>query len=219
VFQARLEKALVVCERQSGRLSSLLNELLDLTRVRLGRLELVLEKVDLVTVTQEVLERFRAETEQKQMPVSVDLPAQAIGRWDRTRLDQIVTNLISNAIKYGDGKPIAISVASDAGIARFTIRDQGIGIAPEMQSKIFERFERAISSRQITGLGLGLYITRQIVVAHGGTIEVESRPGEGSTFVLTLPLEPTQTQAIPLTASAPVTASAQASMGQEGNPA
>ena len=189
---SRLEHSLTVCERQSGNLTRLLNELLDLTRVRLGKLELAISQTDLVKVIRDVIERFKIEIEQKGVLIQLDLPPQLIGPWDPLRIDQIVTNLVSNAIKYGKSRPVKIKATQDQDSVRLVIRDQGIGIDQEQQGKIFERFERAISSTQITGLGLGLYITRQIVAAHGGSISVESELGQGSTFTCVLPVRHVQ---------------------------
>jgi signal transduction histidine kinase len=109
------------------------------------------------------------------------------GNWDRLRLEQVVTNLISNAIKYGPRKPIELRIEQSDGTARLTVRDQGIGISEHDQARVFEPFERAVSVRHYGGFGLGLWITRKIVEAHGGAIRVQSRPGEGSTFVVELP--------------------------------
>ena len=107
------------------------------------------------------------------------------GRWDRLRIEQVVANLLSNAIKYGGGAPIAVCAeAAPDGVA-LTVQDRGAGIAPEFKARMFDRFEQGSSGTQ--GLGLGLYITRQIVESHGGTIEVSSPPGEGATFVVRLP--------------------------------
>lgn len=103
-------------------------------------------------------------------------------------MEQVVTNLVSNAAKYGAGRPIELRVDGDGETARLVVRDQGIGIAPEDQARIFERFERAAPSRHYRGLGVGLYIARQIVEAHGGSIRVASAPGAGSTFTVELPL-------------------------------
>jgi signal transduction histidine kinase len=121
---------------------------------------------------------------------SVDLRAEktVVGRWDRTRIEQLITNLVSNAVKYGRGKPIAVSVERTLNGARLVVRDEGIGIDPEKLPRIFERFERA-ASRSFGGLGLGLYIARQIVAAHGGDIRVSSRPGQGTEFTVELPFE------------------------------
>jgi signal transduction histidine kinase len=105
------------------------------------------------------------------------------------RIEQVISNLLSNAVKYGPGKPIEIRVAPTGAMARVTVRDHGIGIAPEAVRRIFGRFERAVSLRHYGGMGLGLYVARQIAEAHAGTIRVDSRPGEGALFVLELPRE------------------------------
>jgi signal transduction histidine kinase len=110
-----------------------------------------------------------------------------VGEWDRVRLEQVVTNLLSNAAKYGSSRPVEVTVSGDGTTAVLSIRDHGIGIPPEHQSRIFERFERAVSDRHYGGLGLGLWIVRQIVEALGGSIRVESETGEGSTFTVLLP--------------------------------
>jgi signal transduction histidine kinase len=112
------------------------------------------------------------------------------GCWDRLRVSQVVTNLLSNAVKYGGGKPVEVEFGPRADRAWLQVRDRGIGIEPGDLSQIFERFERAVSSRNYGGLGLGLYIVKRIVESHGGTIRVESTPGEGSAFVIELPLRP-----------------------------
>jgi signal transduction histidine kinase len=123
-------------------------------------------------------------------PLRLRTNGPVVGRWDAMRVNQIVTNLLSNACKYGAGKPIDVVVEADEGVARLTVRDQGIGIAQADAERIFECFERAVSARHYGGLGLGLYITRQVVEAHGGNIGVSSEPGAGSTFVVELPLQP-----------------------------
>jgi signal transduction histidine kinase len=112
------------------------------------------------------------------------------GSWDRMRLDQVVTNLLSNGVKYGGGKPVEITLSHGPSGVRLTVQDHGIGIAPDDQRRIFERFERAASARHYGGFGLGLWITRQIVESSGGTISVDSAPDRGSKFVVNLPTEP-----------------------------
>jgi anti-sigma regulatory factor (Ser/Thr protein kinase) len=116
--------------------------------------------------------------------LNVTTPAPVVGRWDKSRLDQVVTNLVSNAIKYGDCKPIDVAVEGQKDRAVITIRDRGLGIAPHDHERIFGRFERAASSRHFGGIGLGLWIVKQIIDALGGTVAVESHPGKGSTFTV-----------------------------------
>jgi signal transduction histidine kinase len=112
-----------------------------------------------------------------------------VGRWDRARLDQVLTNLLGNAIKYGKGSALELTVRRLGAEARLSVRDHGIGIAPEHQARIFGRFERAVSERHYGGLGLGLWIAREVVDALGGTIRCESGLGQGSTFTVVLPLQ------------------------------
>lgn len=168
------------------RLDRLINELLDVTRVTGGRLVLTREDVELRALVDEVVDRFAEQASSQGSPLVVTGES-VQGDWDRGRLDQVITNLVSNAIKYGAGKPIDVAIVADATHVELRIRDRGMGIAPEDRERIFERFERAVSLRHYGGLGLGLWITRQIVEVHGGTIAVESVPGEGSTFVVRLP--------------------------------
>jgi two-component system sensor kinase FixL len=111
------------------------------------------------------------------------------GRWDRFRLEQVITNLVSNALKYGNGKPVRVTVESDADRAKLVIEDQGVGIAPEGLNRLFEPFEQVGPPGQYGGLGLGLYIARQIVESHGGSIDVTSEPDKGSMFTVDLPRE------------------------------
>jgi two-component system sensor histidine kinase/response regulator len=184
--QAPLTKRLEAAEQASKRLVHLIDGLLDVSRISVGRLELEPEEVDLAEVAREVAARFRPELAEAGCSLEINLES-AVGRWDRLRVEQVVTNLLSNAIKYGRGQPIELQVQANDGAARLVVRDRGIGIAPEQAKRIFERFERAVSPRNYGGLGLGLYIAHQIVEAHNGTIRVESRPGEGSTFTVELP--------------------------------
>ncbi len=181
-------KSLQVADRQVDRLQLLVDTLLDVSRIRAGRLELDRGRVDLDGLVREVLARFQVELDRKDLKVTQRL-APVAGRWDRSRLDQVITNLITNAIKYGNGKPFEIEVERDESRARLVVIDQGIGIAAGDTERIFNRFERAVTSKNFTGLGLGLYITRQIVRAHGGDIKVESEPGGGSRFCVDLPVE------------------------------
>lgn len=170
---------------QAARLAGLVDELLDVARLASGRLRLQPEPGDLAQLVRDAVARFR---EHAGVEIHVDAAGPIPGQWDRMRLEQILGNLLSNAVKYGAGKPVDVEVAAEGEKVRLAVRDRGIGIAPQDLPRIFQQFERAVSERAYGGgLGLGLFITRQIVEAHGGTIEVESRVGEGSTFTVRLP--------------------------------
>jgi signal transduction histidine kinase len=180
-------RALDLVARQGVRLTRLVNDLLDVSRLDARRLELELTDVDLGALVREVVGRFEADLAQSRCSVSIRDDAPVVGRWDRSRIDRVVTNLLGNALKFGAGKPIEISLGAEHGVARLAVRDHGIGVDPEQCGRIFGRFERAVSERHYGGLGLGLYISRRIVDDHGGSIRCESRPGAGSTFTVELP--------------------------------
>lgn len=173
---------------QVDRLVRLVEEMLDISRIRSGKLAIVAERVDMISLTRETLERFAAQLQAMKCVVTLSAPAELHGDWDKLRLEQVVVNLLTNAMKYGQGKPIHIEIQKAADHVLLSVKDQGIGIAKEHQTRIFERFERAISKSEISGLGLGLYIVKQIVELHGGTIRVESELGKGSQFIVDLPL-------------------------------
>jgi PAS domain S-box-containing protein len=176
--------------RPAERLHQLVNNLLDVSRIRAGRLALERETVDFSSLLQDVVSRAEADAAGAGCQLILQPGPPIIGRWDRLRLEQVVTNLLSNAIKYGASQPVEMAVVQEGSSARLTVRDHGIGIAPESQARIFQRFERAVSERHYGGFGLGLWICKQIVDSLGGDIRVESQPGQGATFTVTLPLEP-----------------------------
>ncbi|MCY1079844.1 sensor histidine kinase [Archangium lansingense] len=175
-------------ERQGRRLTLLINSLMDVSRLQSHHIQLDLEEVDLSEVVRDVVAQLGGVLARTHTPLVLRADAPVVGRWDRSRLEQVVTNLLDNAIKYGARAPIEVTVALEDGTAVLTLGDRGIGISPDRLPFIFGRFERAVSSRHYGGLGLGLYIVRQIVELHGGTIHVESIPGQGSTFTVRLPL-------------------------------
>jgi signal transduction histidine kinase/integral membrane sensor domain MASE1 len=177
--------------RQVERLTGLVENLLDVSRAVAGRLMLQPEETSFKAVVEEVAGRLREQMARAGCRLLLQADDPCVGRWDRLRLDQIVTNLLSNAVKYGPGKPIEIRLQSREGAALLTVRDHGIGILPEDQARIFERFERAVSARHFGGLGLGLWIVKQIVTAMGGTISVKSETGQGSEFTVVLPKQET----------------------------
>jgi signal transduction histidine kinase len=177
----RLAKA----EKQTGRLGKLIANLLDVSRIVSGKLQLELEEFDVAEAVREVMDRFHEEA--KRAGCEIELAAEpARGKWDRVRVEQVVTNLLSNAIKYAPGQPIHIEVRAGEP-TRLVVEDHGIGIAEEDLGRIFGRFERAAPTRHYGGLGMGLFIAKQIVQAHGGSIEAASSPGKGARFTVELP--------------------------------
>ena len=183
------DRGVVLARRQVERLSKLVSNLLDVSRITSEQIQLRIVDVDLAAITREVLDQFAAEMARAGCPTELDASRPVMGRWDPLRIEQVIANLLSNACKYGAGKPIRVEVGMAGKLARLSVKDHGIGIAPADRERIFERFERAASARHYGGLGLGLYITRQVVEAHGGTIRVASNAGAGSTFSVELPLE------------------------------
>ncbi len=192
ISPAFLERLLITSDRQSRHLLNLIDRLLDVSRLETGHLELDFDNVDLVAVTKDAAAELREEAERAGSVLSVHADGAICGSWDRTRIGQVISNLLGNAVKYGAGKPIDVRIWSENAHAYFSVEDKGIGIPRDRQSRVFGRFERAVSNSHYGGLGLGLYICQQIVEAHGGTIALESTAGIGSTFTVTLP----QTNAI-----------------------
>jgi signal transduction histidine kinase len=178
---------LQTAERQVGRLEALTGQLLDVTQLRAGRLTIEPRETNLSELVPAVAERFSVEAERSGAHLELDVAPGVTGHWDGDRLDQVLTNLVSNALKYGRGSRVAIRLEVRDGAARLSVRDEGPGIAEDAQARIFEPFERGAEARGVGGLGLGLYIVRQIVDAHGGEVTVESTPGKGATFAVVLP--------------------------------
>ena len=190
VLAGKSAERLRAIDRQVERLTRLITQLMDVSRIRAGRMLLELEDVDLGALVADVVSRFKDDAIRAGCSLAFETPPEVHGRWDRLRLEQVITNLLANALKYGAGHPVEVAVAPSPQEASLIVRDHGIGIASEDAERIFERFERAAPRRGYAGLGLGLFIVRRIVVAHGGTIRVASEPGAGSTFTVNLPYEP-----------------------------
>lgn len=190
VERERLIRMLQTSKSQVERLSRLINDLVDLSRIKSGRIELHLEKVNLLELVEGIALAFAEEAKRAKCDLQVTGEGSGFGNWDRFRIEQVCVNLLTNAIKYGPGKPIRMKVSTDECTATMEIEDNGIGIDPIDQERIFDRFERAVSPLHYGGLGLGLFISKQIVQMHGGDIQVESRPNEGAKFRVTLPTCP-----------------------------
>jgi signal transduction histidine kinase len=182
------DKVLVRAERQCLHLRALVNQLLDVSRIQAHKLSLDLSDIELGELVREVATRLQPDLERARCPITIDVPEPVRGRWDRLRLEQVIGNLLSNALKYGACKPIEVHVFQTGKAAFVRVRDLGIGIPLEQQKAIFDRFGRGVTSHHYSGLGLGLYIANEIVHALGGQIRVESRPGAGALFEVELPI-------------------------------
>jgi signal transduction histidine kinase len=184
-------KSLATIYVQVDRMNRLIADLLDVSRMTGDRLELRPQRLDLGTLVRHVLEQQQPLAPQHPFTASMDPPA-IVGLWDGPRLEQVLLNLLNNAVKYTpQGGPVAITLRGDSerGRVTVTVRDEGIGIPPESLTQLFTRFYRAPNARlgRGGGLGIGLYVSHQIVRAHGGDIVVESLPGVGTTFTIQLP--------------------------------
>lgn len=176
-------------ENQTKRLSRMINDLLNISLLATDRIELEREEVNMDEIVRGLLQDFAPKFEKEGYAVAYDGNPQAVGFWDRVRLEQAISNLISNAIKYGSKNPLYITLQKERDTIIFTIIDHGIGIDDKKKSEIFGLFKRAVSSDDYKGLGIGLYITAQIVKLHSGKIVVKSEVGEGSTFQIMLPVK------------------------------
>lgn len=186
----KLRKVLDISALQVDRLTRLIEDLLDVSRIQSGKLSFHLEQVDLSNLVLDVLERYREPLEEANCVLTMHLEESLKAFVDRGRIEQVIVNLISNVIKYAPDAPLSVNLERLGETAQIEVRDFGPGIERQLQSRIFERFGRASSSRHIAGLGLGLFISQQIVEAHGGRIHVESDAGKGSRFIIVLPLKP-----------------------------
>ena len=176
-----------VCARQTGRLARIIDNLLDVSRIRNDRLQLDPEAIDLSELAREVVSRFQESVQSAGTALTVSADTQVTGYFDRLKIDQVLSNLLTNALKYGTGKPVAVRISEEGEFAVLEVEDQGPGISPADQDRIFVRFERASQGHKKDSLGLGLYIVRSIAEAHGGAASVRSEVGHGATFTVRLP--------------------------------
>jgi signal transduction histidine kinase len=186
----RLEAKLEGAARQADRLIELVDALLNFTRITAGRLTLSLETVDLGSLIEAVVGNLDGIIKNSGSRVSLEARGQIVGQWDPVWLEIAVSNLLSNAAKFGEGKPIDLTVDHEGDLVRLVVVDHGIGIAVEDHTRVFQRFEQAESSRHLGGFGIGLWVARQVVEAHYGSIEIASERGTGSAFTVLLPQAP-----------------------------
>ena len=179
---------LLSSEQQTQRLSKMIGDLLDVSLVRTGRIELELEKADLNVITKDVIKGFIEKAKKENIDIRLKAMDSVQGKFDKLRIEQVLINLLTNAMKYGKQKQIDVRVEKANNIGKVTITDYGIGIPSQQKEKIFELFDRGMQNGQRNGLGVGLYITNQIVKAHKGKLKLESKEGKGSTFYVEIPL-------------------------------
>lgn len=185
-----LLKMLESAERQTSRLSKMINDLLNVSLISTKKMDLELEEFNISDLTTAVVESFSEKFEREGYKPKLHIQDSVKGKWDKVRIEQALTNLLSNAVKYGDKKPIAIDLTNHNGSVKISVADQGIGIPRDQEGKIFALFERGKMNGNHKGLGVGLYITNEIVKAHKGKIELESKENKGTKFTMELPLRP-----------------------------
>jgi signal transduction histidine kinase len=182
----KMKKMMDSSDRQLDRLNSLIEELLNVLRINLGRMDLDCKSMDLSQLVRNVADQYKDQLAISSCELHLELDS-VFGDWDTDKLEQVIINLLTNSIKYGLGKPIHIKVANRGDMAILIVKDHGIGIDDEAQKRIFDLFERAPSAKKYGGLGLGLYVVNNIVKMHGGSIRVESKLAKETLFTLELP--------------------------------
>jgi signal transduction histidine kinase len=174
-------------DRQIQSMIRLIDDMLDVSRIRSGKLSIRPGWTELSELLRRVVSDLCRQAADAGCDITLHAPVAVSGWWDEFRIEQVIVNLLTNALRYGDGKPVRVSMEVDEKVVRIAVCDGGAGIPPESRGKIFEPFERGVDNGVSAGLGLGLYISRQLAEAHKGMLTVDSEPGQGSTFVLTLP--------------------------------
>jgi len=192
-----LAKRMAVMRRQTERIHVLVQNLLDMNMRKSELSSLDFERFDLCELVHDIAERWCDQAQQAGCALEVSVCDSIWGFWDRLRIEQVLTNLLANALKYGARSPVEVSLRRrdepGGAVARLAVGDGGVGVPEEHREKIFERYHRAPTPGKVQGLGLGLYIVREIVRAHGGTIRHEPRPGGGSMFIVELPVREHET--------------------------
>lgn len=171
-----------------SRITRIVDNILDESRINRGEIPLHFEEFNLSEMVSKIVNEFKIAAEASGVSVSVEAESSITGKWDKFRIEQVLLNLLSNALRYGEKKPIHIQLKKSENRAQLSVQDQGLGIKTEDQIRIFERFERVSTNTDTNGLGLGLYISNSVLKAHGGEIKLVSEPGKGSTFTIFLPL-------------------------------
>ncbi|MFA5583640.1 MAG: PAS domain-containing sensor histidine kinase, partial [Bacteriovoracaceae bacterium] len=176
-------------DKQVSRLNRLVEDMLDVSRIRSGKFTLEKSEVNICHLIQTVVDQIKLQFLAAGTPEpTIEHCDNVIGNWDALRIEQVINNLLTNAIRYGEGKPVTLNAKKFGDKVRIFVKDQGAGISKDKQEKIFMRFERLEEVSESSGLGLGLFLSQKIVLSHGGHIWVESDEGKGSCFIVELPL-------------------------------
>lgn len=183
-FKLGLEKQ----REHLARITRIIDNILDESRINRGHIPMSPENFDLSVMVRHIVGEFKIAAENAGVSVTLDTENSIVGKWDRFKLEQVLLNLLSNALRYGEKKPIRIRTFQNASLAFFSVQDEGLGIKTEDQERIFDRFERVAEENGVKGFGLGLFISNSVVKAHGGEIRVQSEPGKGSIFTVALPI-------------------------------
>jgi signal transduction histidine kinase len=184
----KLSHLLTTADRQIDRLKTLMDVFLEASTMKAECLDLKPESLDLREIVREEIARFKADSRLSGRPVRVSARGRTQGYWDKGRIQQVLRNLLANAFLYGQDQAVEVRISGGPRYVTLSIQDHGIGISRRDQKRIFAPFERAVPGTHYNGMGLGLYVARQIAVAHQGDLKVRSRLGEGATFILRLPL-------------------------------
>lgn len=176
-------------EQQTDRLSKMISDLSNVSLITTGRMQLEPTEIDLAAIVKEAVGHVKISMRKPDYPINISIDGTFVGIYDKVRIEQVITNLLTNAIKYGNNKPIDVKIEKKANAYHLVVQDRGIGIAKDMQIKIFGRFERGNGHGNIKGLGVGLYISHQIIAAHEGKIHLKSKQGKGSSFIVELPIK------------------------------
>jgi len=185
----RLQAMVARDDRQLRSMTRLIDDMLDISRIQNGKLSIRPHRTDLGELARHVVADFAVHF--RDVPLNVEVAEGVVGDWDDSRISQVLVNLLGNALRYGGGKPVQVEVGRTAdGRALLAVTDEGPGIAAADQQRIFEQFERGANAQGAAGMGLGLFISRYFVEAHGGSLTVQSEPGAGARFEVRLPLAP-----------------------------
>lgn len=183
----KLEAMIARDDRQIQSMIRLISDLNDVSRIQNGKLSIRTAETNLSELIQQIVKNLSWQADNAGVTFTLNIQNDVTGMWDELRIEQIIINLLTNALRYGNNKPVEITLQSTLTDVTFSVRDHGNGIPISAQKRIFEKFERAETKRVNDGLGMGLYIARQLAEAHHGTLNVKSAVGEGATFTLTLP--------------------------------